>query len=161
VAEAGDLDAGIAMLREVQVERNEIFAADQATRLSYYLVERSGDGDAKEAAEISAAAAARSAAAGVSHCLTALLSTQARAQARLGHQDGARTTLARARSAAYAADAASEQHLALAMAEVLPVGDPARSVSLNAARTRLLRSAGRREDPRAYLVGVRLHRRLL
>jgi hypothetical protein len=161
MAEDGDLDGGIELLRQVKVDRNEIFAADVATRLSFYLVERSRDGDAACAESICQAAVSRSANAGVSHCLTSLISTQARAQHLLANDDGAKATLARARSAAYAADAASEQHLALAMAEVLPSGDPARSVSLNAARARLLRSAGRRADPRSYCTGVRLHRRLL
>jgi tetratricopeptide (TPR) repeat protein len=159
--ESGDVDGGIALLRQVRVERNEIFAADLANVLSFWLVERKNDRDAAEAVEICSHAADRAATAGVSHCLTSLLATQARALGVLGRTDDARLTLARARSAAYAADAASEQHLALAMAEVFPVGDPARSVSLNAARARLLRGADRRQDPRAYCTGVRLHRRLL
>jgi len=34
-------------------------------------------------------------------------------------------------------------------------------VMIGAARARILRTASRREDPRAYCTGVRLHRRLL
>jgi hypothetical protein len=161
LAEAGDIDQGIDGLRLVRVQKNAIFAADLATLLSYYLVERRAGGDVREAAEITAAAVERAAGAGVRHCLTSLLATRARALALDGNVGGGREALALARSAAYAADAASVQHLALAMAEVLPAGDPARAVSLNAARARLLRSAGRRADALAYCAGVRLHRRLL
>lgn len=159
--ESGDIDGGLALLRQVRVDRNEIFAADLANVLSFWLVERQNDRDAAEAVEMCGHATDRAAKAGVAHCMTSLLATQARALALLGRKDDARLTVARARSAAYAADAASEQHLALAMAEVFPVGDPARSVSLNAARARLLRGADRRENPLAYCTGVRLHRRLL
>jgi hypothetical protein len=47
------------------------------------------------------------------------------------------------------------------MAEILGPGDPAGSVALNQARARLLRIAGRRQDPHAYCTMVRLNRRIL
>jgi hypothetical protein len=51
--------------------------------------------------------------------------------------------------------------LALAAGEVLTPADSQRQVMLSAARARILRTASRREDPRAFCTGVRLHRRLL
>lgn len=161
-AEAGDLDEGIALLRGAGVDHaNAPLGADTAAALSYWLVERNRDGDAAEAVTVAAAAVERAASAGISHLLTRLLATQARAHARLGQGDAARDALARARAAADSADALAEMHLALTMAEVLAESDPARAVALSGARARLLRAAGRRDDPLAFCTAIRLHRRLL
>jgi hypothetical protein len=79
----------------------------------------------------------------------------------MGARDEARELLGAARRAVEAADAFSELHLALAVAEVLPESDPARRASVGGARSRILRAAALRDDPVAYCTGVLLHRRLL
>lgn len=160
--ELGDVDGAIAQLRSGEVDVNNVMLAlDAWAILAYWLVERDAAGDAAQAAQVAASAVKGATAAGVNHCLTTLLATQARAQLRLGDADGARALLGEARVAADAADTMAEQQLALTMAEVLPAGDPAREVALRGARTRILLAAARRDDALGFCTRVRLHRRLL
>jgi tetratricopeptide (TPR) repeat protein len=162
ICESGRLDEGIAALeRALQAPDNLIFELDTAAAHAFWRVERRVADDARHAAAISAGALARASSAGVSHLLTKLHATRARALALLGLAFEARAELESARQLANVADIESELHLALTMAEILPAGEPAREVSVRAARTRLLLAAARREDPRRYCTNVRLHRRLL
>ncbi len=161
-AEAGQISLGIEALRRAESEPdNLIFTIDTAAALAFWLIERREEGDAAAAAAVSARALARAGASGVSHLVTKLHATRARSLALLGLTIEARAELASARQYANVADAESELQLALTMAEVLPAGEPMREVAVRAARTRLLLAAARREDPRRYCTGVRLHRRLL
>jgi tetratricopeptide (TPR) repeat protein len=160
--EAGDLATGLAGLRQVVADpSNIIFWLDTALGLSFWLLERNADGDAAEAAELSGAATARAAQVGVLHLVTALHATAARAARRLGDPEAALAQLARARQSADAADRAAELHLALALAELHGENDPARTVALRGARSRLLAAAEKRRDPRRFCTSVRLHRRIL
>lgn len=161
IAEKGDLDGGISLLRRAVGDGNGVVTTDVDAALGYWLLERDAPGDPAEAAQAAERAVASARSAGIRHYLTMLLCTLARARSRLGDPRGSRDMLEQARSAADTADAVSERHLVVAMAELLPPGDPARRTALNAARARLLREAGNRDDPLAYCTGVRLHRRLL
>ncbi len=162
MAELGELDRAIELLRHEEVNVNNVMLAlDAAAILSYWLVERDAPGDAAQATHVAALGVTGAEASGVTHCLTTLLATHARATLRAGDPTKAREFLARARVAADAADPISEQHLALTMAEVLDQGDPARDVALKTARAKLLRAAARREDPWSFCTRVRLNRRLL
>jgi hypothetical protein len=161
-AESGQLSIGIEALRAAgESADNLIFTMDTHVALAFWLLERREHDDAKSAAEITAMSLARASSSGMSHLLTRLHATRARALAALGLTIEARAELASARQVADLADIESELHLALTMAEVLPAGEPAREVAVRAARTRLLLAAARREDPRRFCTGVRLHRRLL
>lgn len=161
-AESGNLDAGIEGLRASEVYRdNVIFWLDTVSALVFWLVERAGEGDMAAALAVSGRATASAAQAGVRHMLTALHAARARALAATGDGDGARRELGLARQAADAADKDAELQLALTMGVVLPPGDPAREVSLRAARSRLLVGAQKREDPYRFCTGVRVHRRVL
>jgi tetratricopeptide (TPR) repeat protein len=164
-AESGQLSVGIEALRaessSAEAVANVIFTLDTHAALAFWLVERREGNDSTSAAELTAGALARASSTGVAHLLTRLHATRARALAMLGLVIEARTELASARQVAPAADIESELHLALTMAEILPAGEPSREVAVRAARTRLLLAAARREDPRRFCTGVRLHRRLL
>jgi hypothetical protein len=161
-AEEGLMNDGIDLLRKAGIDDdNLILGCDTAAALAFWLVERNRAGDATEARDLAEKAVERAEQAGVSHRLTTLLAAVARARFRLKDDAGARAALSRAREAADAADQLSERHLALTMAEVLGPGDPAGSVAKSQARARLLRIAGKRQDPHAYCTQVRLNRRIL
>jgi len=166
MAENGQLDAGVALLRREERGAgngagSQVLQTDTQAALSFWMVERDGEGDAREAMRVVEAAVARARTVGLHHFLTTLLCTQARAQSRLGDERGARVSLEQARSAFDAADALSERHLAIAMGEILAPGDVTRRTALGTARAHLLRDAGQRDDALAYCTGVRIHRRLL
>jgi tetratricopeptide (TPR) repeat protein len=161
-AERGDLDASItALQRSDRADNNVMFQIDTLSALAYWLLERDDEGDAASAEEICGRALADAKARGVHHLVTTFHAIRARALVRLGDEPAARAELAQARLAADVADKDSELQLALTMAEVLAPGEPAREVSLSAARTRVLLGASKRDDPWRYCTGVRLHRRVL
>jgi tetratricopeptide (TPR) repeat protein len=162
MAENGQLDAGVALLRREDVGvGSQVLQTDTQAALSFWMVERDAEGDAAEALRVSDAAITRARTVGLHHFLTTLLCTKARAQFRLTDERGARTSLEQARSAFDAGDVLSERHLAIAMGEILAPGDVARRTALGHARAHLLRDAGKRDDALAYCTGVRIHRRLL
>jgi hypothetical protein len=162
MAENGQLDAGVSLLRREDVGAGSpVLQTDTQAALSFWMVERDADGDARDALRIAEAAVTRARQVGLHHFLTTLLCTQARAQSRLGDERGARTSLEQARTAFDQADVLSERHLAIAMGEILAPGDVTRRTALGSARAHLLRDAGNRDDPLAYCTGVRIHRRLL
>ncbi len=161
-AEAGDIDDAIDQFARIgALEANRIFWVDFATTFSYWLLERGAAGDAAQARTIAEAGVDRANTVGVGNRLTALYSNVARAYAREGSAEQAVDALERARRAADRAEPRGQSLLALAVAEVLPVSDSKRKMALTHARARILRSAERREDPRAYCTRVRLHRRIL
>jgi tetratricopeptide (TPR) repeat protein len=161
-AEVGDIDEAIEQFALIgPLEANRIFWVDFATTFSYWLLERGAAGDAARARDIAEDAIERAAAVGVANRLTALYSNVARAYTREGKADQAVDALEKARRAADRAEPRGQSLLALAVAEVLPVSDSKRKMALTHARARILRSAERREDPRAYCARVRLHRRIL
>lgn len=162
VAETGDVGGGIAQLPPPDPQGgNPPLTVDIAAIRAYWLLERGAAGDAAEARDLATRAVDLSRVAGIAHVRTTLHATGARALLRLGDEAGAREEVARARDASDAADGASALHLALAMAEVLKEGDPARRTAIATARARLLRDAGRRENPWAFCTSVKLHRSLL
>ena len=162
-AEIGSLDRALEQFDSVaaNIDKNRIFAVDTATIHAYWLLERGAAGDADRALEISERALAGAKRTGVTNRLTALYSNVARACARLGRPEEARTALEAARKASARAEPRAQSLLALSVAEVLPVVEPKRKVALTTARARILRVAAGREDPRAFCNNVRLNRRLL
>ena len=160
--EAGDLDRAVAALTAIDTRGLNVTAhVDVACARAYWLLERGAAGDARAAETLATAALAAALRAGVDHRRTSLHAAIARAAARLGNDTQARDELERARRASDRAEPGAMAHLALAGGEVLTSADSQRAVMLGAARARILRTASRREDPRAYCTGVRLHRRLL
>ncbi len=161
-AELGDLDGAIARLAAIAVAGLPVaIAVDVACAHAFWLLERRAAGDARRAEQLATDALAAALAAGDHHRRTALHASLARVAAGRGDDASARAHLERARRAADRAEPAAVALLALATAEVLPADDANRRVLLASARTRILRTAARREDARAYGAGVRLHRRLL
>jgi hypothetical protein len=161
-AEGGNLDDAITGLRlHAQERQNLIFWLDTVAALAFWLLERGQAADVELALALTTQATTDAAAVGVRHLLTSLHAMRARALARSGDLAAAHAEMALARQAADAADRDAELTLALTMGEVLPPGDPAREVSLRAARSKLLVAAQRREDPWRYCAGVRLNRRVL
>jgi hypothetical protein len=161
-AEIGDLDGALALFESLRPAPHHRFARiDGACSHSYWLLERGAAGDARAAEAHATGALAAAIRTGVDHRRTALHAAIARAAARRGDDAHAREELERARRASDRAEPAALAMLALAAAEVLTSSDAQRQVMIGAARARILRTASRREDPRAYCTGVRLHRRLL
>jgi len=162
-AEAGDIDEAIEQFSRLdrRLETNRIFAVDTCTLHAYWLLDRGAAGDARLACEIAESGIGWAEAAGVTNRLTALYSNVARAHAREGEQTEALAALEKARRCAATAEPRAQSLLALSVAEVLPVSESKRKVALTNARARILRSAQRREDPRAFCNNVRLNRRLL
>jgi hypothetical protein len=160
--EAGLLDKAAAALADIETADLSVAAqVDVACARAYWLLERGASGDARTAEEVATAALAAAIRTGVDHRRTALHASIARAAARQGDDARARDELERARRSSDRAEPAALGLLALAAGEVLTPAESQRQVMLSAARARVLRTAARREDPRAYCVGVRLHRRLL
>ncbi len=160
--EHGDLDRAIAALGAIDLAGADLAAqVDVACARAYWLLERGAAGDARDAEAVATTALAAAIRAGVDHRRTALHASVARAAARRGDDACARAQLELARRASDRAEPGAMSLLALAGAEVLPAVESQRQVVLVAARARILRTAQRREDPRAYCIGVRLHRRLL
>jgi len=160
--EAGYLDRAATALAEIDMTSLSVAAqVDVACARTYWLLERGAAGDARTAEEVATAALAAAIRAGVDHRRTALHASIARAVARRGADAQAREELERARRSSDRAEPAALSLLALAAGEVLVPADSQRQVMLSAARARILRTAARREDPRAYCTSVRLHRRLL
>ena len=161
-AETGDLDGGIAKLDAIPVlDQYPIVMLDAATLHAYWLLERGAAGDAARARERAIAGIEFAERSNTQHRLTALHASLARAYAREANHDGARAELEHARRGADKVEPAAHSYLAIAAAEVLSAGDPPRNVILMAARSRILRTASRREDPHAFCVHVRHNRRLL
>ena len=162
-AEIGHIDEAIEQFDRLErsLDTNRIFAVDAATLHSYWLLERGAAGDAPHAREIAESGVALARASGVANRFTALYSNIARARAREGEHEQARVALEEARRAAATAEPRAQSLLALSVAEVMPVTEAKRKVALTNARARILRSAQRREDPRAFCNNVRLNRRLL
>jgi tetratricopeptide (TPR) repeat protein len=162
MCENGDLATGISQLRRVDTRLGSpVLRTDALAALSFWLVERDAEGDARDALVAAEQAAKQARDVGLRHYLTTLMCTVARAYARLGDEARARAALEQARAAFDAGDVLSERHLAIAMGEVHPPGDATRRTALASARTHLLREAGARDDALAYCTGVRVHRRLL
>jgi hypothetical protein len=160
--EAGLLDRAATALLGIDTRALGVAAqVDVACARAYWLLERGAAGDARAAEESATAALAAAMRAGVDHRRTALHASVARAAARRGDDDRARDELERARRSSDRAEPSALTLLALAAGEVLSPADPQRQVMLGTARARVLRTASRREDPRAYCTAVRLHRRLL
>jgi hypothetical protein len=160
--EAGLLDKAAAALAEIDTSELGVIAqVDVACARAYWLLERAAAGDARVAEEVATAALAAAIRTGVDHRRTALHASIARAATRQGDDARAREELERARRSSDRAEPSALSLLALAAGEVLSPADSQRQVMLSAARARVLRTASRREDPRAYCTAVRLHRRLL
>lgn len=159
-AQIGSIDE--ALERYSRLRANDlVFATDIATAYSFWLLERFAAGDAAIAREVARAAIDQAERAGVTNRLTSLYGTLARSYMSEGDEAMAQQALERARKAAERAEIPAQLLLALAVAEVMPASNPKRQVVLNQARARILRTAERREDPRAYCTNVRLNRRLL
>lgn len=162
IAELGDLDGALAVLDRIALAPLSVPArVDVACVHAFWLLERGASGDSRRAETLALDALAAAERTGDLHRRTAIHASLARGAGRRGDDDGARAHLELARRAADRAEPAALSLLALATAEVLPAGDPNRQVVLASARSRLLRTAGRREDPRGFCTGVRLHRHLL
>lgn len=159
-AESGRIDDALSLFEHIHSE-DLILSIDTSKAHSYWLLERGAAGDAEAALGIAIAAVEKAEHAGVGNRLTPLYSNMARAYARQARPEEAALSLEKARQAADRAELGSQLLLALAVAEVLPVSNPKRQVVLNHARSRILRNAQRREDPRSYCTEVRLNRRLL
>ncbi len=160
--ETGLLDHAVDALAAIDMADLSVATqVDVACARAYWLLERGADGDARTAEDVAAAALTAARRAGVDHRRTTLHAHLARAAARRGDGDRAREELERARRSSDRAEPAALSLLALAAGEVLTSTDTQRQVMLGAARARVLRTASRREDPRAYCTAVRLHRRLL
>jgi tetratricopeptide (TPR) repeat protein len=162
MGEAGEIDAALAALDRLAIVEVHRFAKiDVATAHAFWLLERGAAGDARRAREVAEAVLEVALAAGADSSLTKLHASVARAHAREGHDEAARSALERARKCADRGDPTAQSFLALAAAEVLAAHEPARAVVLSTARARILRRATRREDPHAFCVHVRVNRRLL
>ena len=162
IAESGQIDDALDRFDKLVVlDQNRILAVDRATVHAYWLLERGAAGDAKRARVIAQAAVASANKAGVGNRLMALHAIIARAWAREGREVEAIAALETGRRNGGRSESAAQLLLALAVAEVLPVKAPKRTVVLNNARTKILRGATHREDPHAFCTKVRLHRRLL
>lgn len=161
-AEVGDLDPALELLAQVHAERvNAIFAMDAGAAEAFWLLERGAGGDVARAREVVLQTMEDTADTRVANRVTALYSQLARAYARDGDGDEALTALQVARRSLDKTEPKGELQLALALAEVFPVDDVRRRTALTNGRSRILRDAARRHDPRAYCLNVRLHRRLL
>jgi tetratricopeptide (TPR) repeat protein len=161
-AEAGDLDAAIARLDDIgPLEQYPIVMIDGAAAHAYWLLERGASGDARRAREVAERGLAIAQRSGVTHRLTALHASLARAHAREANDAAAREELEHARRGADKVEPTAHSLLAIAAAEVLSASESPRQVVLMTARTRILRAAARREDPHAFCVHVRHNRRLL
>jgi len=161
-AEAGDLDGAIARFDDMAlVEPYPIVTIDGAAAHAYWLLERGAAGDARRAGERAAHGLALAQRIGINHRLTQLHACLARAHAREANDAAARAELEQARRGADKVEPTAHSLLAIAAAEVLSASETPRQVILMAARTRILRSAARREDPHAFCVHVRHNRRLL
>ncbi len=161
-AETGNVDPALDLLRTVEtLAVNPMLAMDGAAAESFWLLERGAAGDVGRARDVALAALDVAERTGARNRLTTLWAQVARSYARLDSADEARAALERARNALDATEPSNEAQLALAFAEVLPVGDPQRRTALTAARNRILRGATKRENPELFCVNVRLHRRLL
>ena len=159
-AQIGSIDDALDHFERLRAS-DLVFAADIATAYSFWLLERRAAGDAATAHAVTQTAIEQAEKAAVINRLTPLYGNLARSHLALGDLTSAQHALERARKAAERAEVPSQLLLALAVAEVMPASNPKRRVVLNQARNRILRNAGRREDPRAYCVHVRLNRRLL
>ncbi|RMH45323.1 MAG: hypothetical protein D6689_00160 [Deltaproteobacteria bacterium] len=161
-AECGNLDPALDMLARVPEQVvNHMFAVDAAAAEAFWLLERGAAGDAARARDVAGAAIEEARGVGASNKLTHLYSALARAHARTGDADAARAALELARRSLDKTEPSAELYLALAFTEVFPVTEAARRTALGNARSRILRAASRRDDPRAYCLRVRVHRRLL
>ncbi len=162
IAESGRIDEALDRFDKLDaLDHNRILAVDRATTHAYWLLERGAAGDATRARAIAEQAIGAANEAGVRNRLTTLHSIVARAWAREAREAESLISLEAGRRNAGRSEPAAQLLLALAVAEVLPVSAPKRKVALNNARTKILRSATRREDPHAFCTNVRLHRRLL
>lgn len=160
MAQLGNLDEAIDAYAGLRAN-DRMFAADIATAYSFWLLERRAAGDARLAREVAQKAIAQAESAAINNRLTPLHGNLARALICEGDEPAARSALESARIAAEHSELPAQLLLALSVAEVMPASNPKRHVVLNQARGRILRTAERREDPRAYCVHVRLNRRLL
>lgn len=161
-AELGDLDGGLALFDTIALEPLAVAAhVDVACVHAFWLLARGAAGDTRRAERLAQDALAVADRTGDLHRRTAIHASLARAAGRHGDQVGARAQLERARLASDRAEPAALSLLALATVEVLPADDVNRRVAAASARSRILRTAARREDPRAFCTCVRLHRRLL
>jgi eukaryotic-like serine/threonine-protein kinase len=158
-AELGAVQGMLELFGEAEEMRTLVFV-DGAHLCAFHLLERGQPGDAEAARKVAGDGLRKAIDAGVEHRLAGLLATLARAAHRLGRGGEALSALEKARGSAARASVDGRYHLALAEAELLDSGELRRTV-LAAIRTELLAAAEKRRDPRAYLVGVRLHRRLL
>ena len=160
-AEAGDLDTALVRLVHLGSACSRTARIDAACIHAYWLLERGAAGDARRADEVAAGGLILAEAAGIESRITPLCASLARARIQIDDETAAREQLERARRASDRCEPRWQSLLALAAAEVLPASDPQRKVVLAGARARILRRAARREDPFAFCVNVRLHRRLL
>ena len=161
-AETGNIDPALDLLRTIEsLSVNRILSMDAGAAEAFWLLERGAAGDASRSREVALAALDVARETGVTNRLTMLWGQVARSYARHDNDKDARLALENARKVLDRTEPASEGQLALAFAEVLPVGDPQRRTALSSARSRILRGATRREAPRLFCVNVRLHRRLL
>lgn len=160
-AEGGDIDWAIEQLQALPYERAPRLYVDAANAHAYWLIERGAAGDALAAGEIAQTGIAQARSQDMANLLTPLYSNLARSLACRGQRDAARDALEQARQAADRTEPKARLLLALASSEVLPAANPKRKSVLTHARARILRTAERREDPRAYCADVRLNRRLL
>ncbi len=161
-AELGDLDGAIAQLDQIALDRLAVAPrVDVACVHAFWLLERGAAGDSRRAEALAIGALAVAERTGDLHRRTAIYASLARAAGRRGDDVAARAQLEKARRASDRAEPAALSLLALATAEVLPADDPHRQVVALSARSRILRTAARREDPRGFCASVRLHRHLL
>ncbi|HTM18878.1 MAG TPA: AAA family ATPase, partial [Kofleriaceae bacterium] len=159
-AESGDLDGGVdAMVAALHALRSMISYVDLCTITAFFLLERGRDGDHAMAAELASAGLVLAAEVSARHCSSDLHAALARARWRSGDPAAADRELAAMRAAYAPIEDAGQYHGALAVHEIAGADDAAGTIA--AARARLLAAAARRRDPRAYLTGTRLHRRLL
>ncbi|WP_045118284.1 hypothetical protein [Haliangium ochraceum] len=160
-AESGDIDWAIERLEGLPYEATPRLYVDAIEAHAYWLLERGAEGDSAAAEELARRGIERAQVQGMANLLTPLYGSLARSLARRGLRENAREALELARQAADRTEPKARLLLALAAAEVLPAADSKRKMVLNQARARILRTAGRREDPLAYCAEVRINRRLL
>lgn len=160
-AERGELDAALQALEGLPALGGYMLRIDVGCLAARLLLRRGRPSDVERAREHVAEALPLARQASAGHALTALHALDAMALTRLGDPDGARDALARARAALGSADDAAHCQFAIAAAEVLSPEREERRTILAQARARLLAIADQRHDPRAFLEGVWLHRRLL
>jgi tetratricopeptide (TPR) repeat protein len=161
-AELGEIDSALERLSVIEVMAvHRMLAVDAAAAEAFWLLERGAAGDADRARQVALAAVELATATGVANRITTLHSQVARCDARQARPGPARAALTAAQTALARAAPGAVLQLALACTEVFAVSDPQRRAALCDARNRLLRSARRCRDPRAYCTQVRLHRRLL